>query len=438
MIKRRTLWRVLAVAAAVLLLVGVGVYFLSKPLGQRADVPVAPVKRGSLEVNVYTVGEVRATQSAMLVAPQVGGASLQIIHLTRTGARVKVGDVVIEFDPSEQRYNLEQSRTDLQQAEQEITKAKADAAVQVAQDKVALLRAQFNVRRAQLDVKKNELLGSIDAQKNLLALEEAKRALAQLQEDIKSRGSSNQAGIAVSEEKRNKARLAMQVAQQNIENMRLRSPLNGFAVVQANTESAGGFFFGQTLPDYREGDEVRSGSFIARIIDTDEMELAAQVSEAERANLKTGQAVETHADALPEETFRGKVKTLANVASTGNWWEANSTRKFDVAVQLNQADTRLRPGFTMQMMISGDRASNVLTVPRQALFQKEGRSVLYVKAGSRFDARPVKVRYVTESRAVIEGVPEGTAVALANPEIHQTKAPRVASSAGPLVGGGRP
>ena len=434
MIKRRTLWRVLALSGGLLLLVGVGAYFLRKPLGRRADIPVAAVKRGSLEVKVYTVGQVRATRSAMLVAPPVGGASLQIIHLARTGSRVRVGDVVVEFDPSEQRYSLEQSRSDLDQAEQEITKAKADAAVQAAQDKVALLKAQFDVRRAQLDVKRNELLDAIDAQKNLLALEEAKRALTQLQVDIKSHGSANQAGIAVSEEKRNKARLAMQVAQQNIENMRVRSPLNGLVVVQANTQSAGGFFFGQTLPDYREGDVVYSGSFMARIMDTDEMELAAQVSEAERANLKTGQVVETHADALPEETFRGKLKTLANVASTGNWWEGNSTRKFDIAVQLNRVDPRLRPGFTMQMMISGDRASNVLTVPRQALFQKDGRSVLYVKVGSRFDARAVTVRYATESRAVIEGVPEGTEVALANPEVRQVKA---ANAAGPVVSGGR-
>jgi len=39
---------------------------------------------------------------------------------------VNKGDVVIEFDPSEQRYKLDQNRSELQQAEQEITKAKAD------------------------------------------------------------------------------------------------------------------------------------------------------------------------------------------------------------------------------------------------------------------------------------------------------------------------
>src|SRR6202012_4416267 len=88
---------------------------------------------------------------------------------------VKKGDVVIEFDPSEQRYKLEQSRSELMQAEQEITKAKADATVLAAQDKVALLKDQYAVRSAQLDVQKNELLSKIDADKNLLALQQAQR-----------------------------------------------------------------------------------------------------------------------------------------------------------------------------------------------------------------------------------------------------------------------
>lgn len=435
MARRRIIWKLAAGAIAVVIPAGAGAYLWRKPIApQRPEIPVASVKRGKLELKVHTFGEVRATRSAMLTAPPVGGASLQIIHLARTGLPVKTGDLVIEFDPAEQSYNLDQSRSEFEQAEQEIVKAKADAAVQTAQDKVALLKAQFDVRRAELGIKKNELVSSIDAKKNLLALEEAKRALAQLQEDIKSHAFSNQAGIAVSEEKRNKARLAMQAAQQNIENMRVRSPLNGLVVIQPNQESAGGFFFGQSLPDYREGDQVRSGSFVARVIDTDEMELAAQISESERANLKVGQSVETTADALPDQNFRGKVKTLADVASA-NFWEPSASRKFDIAVQLDRADPRLRPGFTMQMTILGDQASDVLSVPRQALFEKDGKSILYLKDASGFKAHPVKVRYGTESRAAVEGVTEGAEVALVNPDSRPAKADKGTVSAGPAIGG---
>ena len=112
----------------------------------------------------------------------------------------------MEFDPADQLYALEQARTDLAEAEQEIVKMKADREVQIAQDAVELLTARFDVRRAELDAQGNEFVSPIDAQKNVLSLEEAKRRLAQLEEDVKSRSVTSQASMQVVEEKRNKAR----------------------------------------------------------------------------------------------------------------------------------------------------------------------------------------------------------------------------------------
>ena len=137
------------------------------------EIPVGQVKRGDMELKVVATGELRATHTITLTAPPVGGGALQITRLSHTGVAVKKGDIVIEFDPSEQRYKLEQNRSELLQAEQEITKAKADAAVLAAQDKVALLKDRFDVRRAELDVQKNELVSAIDGKKNQLALEQA-------------------------------------------------------------------------------------------------------------------------------------------------------------------------------------------------------------------------------------------------------------------------
>ena len=59
----------------------------------------------------------------------------------------------------------------------------------------------------------------MDAEKNVLSLEEARRRLAQLQEDVKSRAATNQASLAVALEKKNKAQLSMQRAQQVIESL---------------------------------------------------------------------------------------------------------------------------------------------------------------------------------------------------------------------------
>jgi multidrug efflux pump subunit AcrA (membrane-fusion protein) len=161
------------------------------------EFPTATVHRASLQMDIYTDGDLRSVHTAVLLAPPVSG-SLQILKLLRTGTSVKKDDVILQFDSSEQQYKLEQAQFDLAAAQQEVLKAKADSEVQQAQDQVALLKARFDVRRAELDVGRNELVSSIDAQKNNLALDEARRRLAQLEQDVKSRQVSNAAAVAVS------------------------------------------------------------------------------------------------------------------------------------------------------------------------------------------------------------------------------------------------
>src|SRR5215468_10515236 len=222
---------------AAVLIAGIGVTAAVRRGARSASddvIPSASVKRGELDLKVFTIGELKANHSITLSAPPIGGGSLQITKLLHTGTPVKTGDVVIEFDPGEQIYKLEQSRSELEQAEQDIIKAKSDAAVQEAQDKVALLKARFDVRRAELEVQKNELVSSIDAQKNLLARDQAIRALAQLEQDIQSHGITGKTGIDLAHEKWNKAKLSMDQAQQNIQRMRVIAPIDGLVAIQKN------------------------------------------------------------------------------------------------------------------------------------------------------------------------------------------------------------
>src|SRR6202161_3563453 len=159
-LKPKARWPVFAAVVAVVVLIG---FALSRSrLAIASDgIPLAQVRRGNLDLKVPADGGLYASHTMMLTAPAVGGGSLQITRLLAGRLPVKKGDVVIEFDPSEQRYKLEQSRSELLQAEQEIAKAKADAAVLKAQDKVALLKARYAVRQAELDVQKKEIVSAI-------------------------------------------------------------------------------------------------------------------------------------------------------------------------------------------------------------------------------------------------------------------------------------
>jgi len=385
-------------------------------LATDSEIPTATVKEVDLQLKVFTTGALRTSQSRAITAPPIAGGTLQIVTLARAGAQVHTGDVVLEFDPSQQEYNLGQNRSDLLQAEQEIVKAKADAAVQTAEDQTALLKAKYAVRRAELEVSKNELVSPIDAQKNLLALDEAKRAQTQLQQDVQSHSASNQAALAISEEKRHKARLSMEQAQQNIKNMHITAPIDGLVVIHGNRESTGGFFMGgMTLPDYHVGDQVNPGSSIAEVIDISHLEVAAQIGETDRVNLKAGQSVEIKIDALPGETFSGKVQTVGG-ATSHEFWDDNTQHKFDVAVELDRTDGRLRPGFAVRLSILGDNLSRAVSIPGGAIFEHDSKKVVYCKRNRGFEMQEVKVRAVSEGRAILSGLPPGTVVALVNPE----------------------
>jgi len=434
MLSSRKVWLVPGILLGVGLLAMAGARRWTSHTAVSGDIPVARVKRGDLEPNIYATGELRATHSTMLGAPQIGGGSLQITHLVRTGMRVKKDDIVIEFDPSEQQFKLEQNRSELEQADQEIIKAKADAAVQAATDKVALLKAHFDVHRAELEVGKNELVSAIDAKKNELALDQARRSLAQLEQDIKSHTVSGQATIGLAEEKRHKAKLAMDQAQQNIEKMKVRAPMDGVIAIERNRDSTGGFFGGgMSVPDYREGDQTNPGSIIARVLDPADMEVSTRLNERDRNNVKVGKAAEIELDALPGSSFAGTVKTVGGMVAR-NFWEDEQGGHFEVTVQLPASDPRLRAGFTVHLVIAGDARKDVLYVPRQAVFMNDNKRVVYVRLGSVFEAREVKVTTETESRAAIDGLTAGTEIALVNPTVPRKSS--VASSNQPSMGGG--
>ena len=419
-------------AALVVVAIAAGTVSLRSMAKPAKLIPTTTVQRGTVQIQVHSDGELRPIRSASLTVPPGSGA-LQIIKLVPVGSSVKQGEVVLAFDSSEQEFHLEQARYDLESARQEITKAKADAAVQASQDKVDLLKARFDVRRAQLDVSRNELLSSIDAQKNNLALDEAKRRLAQLTQDVQSRAAVNQAALEVAQEKRNHALVSMKQAQTNIDRMQIKAPMDGTIAIKMNMDASGGFFFsGMVLPPYHEGDTASPGRTVAEVLQVNQLEIQGKINESDRANVNPDERAEVRVDALPGVDLKGKVKSVAGLVSRD--WIGDNSRRFDATFTLDNPGTQLHPGETAHVIVQGTELKNVLYVPRQAVFDKNGKPVVYQKVGGHFEARDVKVINNSETQVAIDGLPEGTEVALINPE---QQADTRQAAAAPTLGGGQ-
>jgi len=294
-------------------------------------VPTTRVQRGRVNVTVFTNGELRASRTMQLIVPPTGG-QLQIVKLADPGEPVKSGDIVIEFDPAEQQFNLEQAQFDLRLAEQEIAKADAQAAVQAAGDEVALLHARYDVRRAELETQANELVSEITAKQNVLLLEEARQRHAQLDTDLVAHRTMTLASAAGLREKRNKAQLAVQVAERNIASLTVRAPFDGYATIRTNFMAFGGIGF-PGMPEYRVGDSTVTGQTVADVFDTSQVEVTAKLSERDRANVAPGQAVEVSVDAAPAAKLRGTVRAVSGVASRSMF--ETGTRQFDIAFDVD-------------------------------------------------------------------------------------------------------
>jgi hypothetical protein len=167
------------------------------------------------------------------------------------------------------------------------------------------------------------------------------------------------------------------------------------------------------------------------------MELRAKIDENDRSNLVEGQVAEVSVDALPGQIFKARVGVLSGLASRGGWFEptASISRLFDVTFAFENPDPKLKAGASARLFIKGKELPDTLHVPRQAVFEKAGKTHVFVRTGDRFEQREVKVVQRTESRAAIEGVAEGVEIALVDP--NAAKPSTAPAAASPVPGAGK-
>src|SRR6185436_934607 len=103
--------------------------------------------------------------------------------------------------------------------------------------------------------------------------------------------------------------------------------------------------------------------------------------------------------------------------------------------QLDHPDERVRPGTSVDLVVQGSHLDDALSVPRQAIFEKNGVSVVYLRTATGFEARAVKLLQRTESLAIVGDLAEGSEVALVDPEIAAKLAP--SGKAAPITRGGQ-
>lgn len=227
------------------------------------------------------------------------------------------------------------------------------------------------------------------------------------------------------------ARLSFQKASEDVktkeENVKKAQTNLGYAII---TSPIDGIVLGK---DVEEGQTVASSYSTPTLFtiaqDLTDMQVVADIDEADIGNIKEGQKVSFTVDAFPDDTFNGVVTQVRQEAVT----ESNVVT-YEVVISAPNKDLKLKPGLTANVSIITIERPDVVSVKSKALRftpsaanlkdvkieDCKGPNKLWVKNGNVLKAYPVKIGVSDGTRTeILSGVPENTEVIMSVKELQE-------------------
>lgn len=277
----------------------------------------ATVDRGTVVSLVTATGTINPI-TTIQVGSQVSGM-IESLHAD-FNSRVKANQIVARIDPFPYQARRDQAAASLANAKAAWEKARIDLAQ----------------RRRELDRAKSLIGQQFISQNEVdVALTASEGALAQLK---------------VTEAAVKQAEAMLQAAELDLKYTVIRSPVDG-VVISRQVE------VGQRI----------SASFSIPTLfliaeNVTKMQVDTNVSEADIGGIAEGKAATFTVDAYPGEPFQGRVRQVRNAPIN-----IQNVVTYDVVVEFENPDFRLKPGMTANVSIVIDKKEQVLKVPSSAL-----------------------------------------------------------------------
>lgn len=207
---------------------------------------------------------------------------------------------------------------------------------------------------------------------------------------------------------------ALAKAERNLSYATITSPISGVVIDKA----------------VEEGQTVAAGfstpTLFTIAADLTQMQVVADVDEADIGGVKEGQKVEFTVDAYPDDVFEGKVTQIRLGSSSSSSASTSTTSEsvvtYEVVISADNPDLKLKPRLTANITIYTVERNDVLTIPSKALrFEPvppfitskdtvndcKGRYKVWVKEGNVFTAYPVRPGLSDGVTTEISGIEEG-------------------------------
>jgi HlyD family secretion protein len=321
---------IIALAILVAIGIGAGVLYARR---DRTEIQVntAPVGRGVIVDTVGATGTLQAVTTVQ-VGSQVSG------NIAWLGADfnsiVRRGQEIARLDPSLFDAQLQQTQANLIQARANLTRARSE----LDRTRVQLLDAQQKYARAQA-LAADKLIAQSDLDAAKIAVDTATAAV-----------QSQQASVTQTEAAVTQSEASVNQSQVNRNHTVIVAPIDGI-VTQRNVD------VGQTVAA-----SMQAPTLFIIAADLTEMQVNANIDEADVGRIRPGQNVTFGVDAYPTDTFIGTV-TQARLQPV----VVQNVTTYGAVITVPNRELKLKPGMTANVKIEIAKRTNALRIPNAAL-----------------------------------------------------------------------
>ncbi|MBI2501694.1 MAG: efflux RND transporter periplasmic adaptor subunit [Candidatus Latescibacteria bacterium] len=394
-------------------------------------IPSLQVVQGEFLISLKLKGgELEAIKSEQIISPQVRG-QLKITKLWPEGEKVEVGNLVVQFDPTEFLKRVTETEQALEGSKASMETTKANQQVEISRQEADIENQKAQVRLAQLQVEKMKFEASIQKEQSKLEARKAELSLEQAHKKLASQKVVNAAELRKNELDVAQKERELEQAKKDLSSLDVHAEKPGI-VVYEKVWKAG------RMEKIRVGDEPWGGQKLITLPDLSRMQVKTLVNEVDVDKLKVGQRAVIKLDALPELTFHG---AITNIATLGHEKEGEKNVKvFDVTLAIDEEDNRLKPGMTAacdvvvetipppqpetpgevknETAVEASPADLPLYIPLDAVFEKEGKTLVYRLKDGKPEAREVKLGKKNEDYVIVEeGLSAGDRITMHDPTL---------------------
>jgi HlyD family secretion protein len=320
---------------------------------------VVTVAKQDLVLDVEMSGTLKSLESVGVGPPAsvVDTWEFKIVRMIPEGTRVKPGQEVIAFDPSQLEQKLKEYESEVAAVSEELGKTRAEGALTRLTDGLELEDAAAKHRKAELKADKPpELTAELTLKAAAIDRDLARREVEFRVERGRAKRRQERSDISYYERRLKRAEGRVAEIRASIVAMSVKAAREGTVVYKQDWRG----------DKKKVGDGMWRGESVLEIASLERMAALGQVDEVDASKVAVGQRVGLRLEAHPDKEYPGTVVRVATLVQTES--PESRVKVVSLDIKLGETDAMLmRPGMRFRGRIEIARVPGVLQVPLAAV-----------------------------------------------------------------------